>query len=330
MPFNFLRPVHTCSNSNKCWLDDYYPGGSHDNDLISRDDHLLFIDGSFDYFRRSKQHRDAVLYHLVSQLEELESQTSGINRKHIVWCFTPAPQQKKTQSTHENTLTPVDLIPLFNLPSGDSYSSTDFDINSTLPSAANPLGNPAFPGYTTSGAANWIGVLVMQYNKTLLLSYDFAYGGATTDASLVTPFEPTVLSFVDQVAEFSQSILASPSPVNSTSTSTSTTTTPWWTSENTLFGVWMGVNDVGNSYYQSNVTDILDATMVKYFEQLQIVYDAGGRNFVLLSVPRESSRAQPGNLGTLLSFWRGSKKREGGGRNLPDERSMTKSFLPFD
>lgn len=90
----------------------------------------------------------------------------------------------------------------------------------------------------------------------------------------MAPYEPTVLSFIDQVTEFSDSIASHPS------------TTPW-TSDNTLFGVWMGVNDVGNTYYESNVTDILDAVMVKYFEQLQILYDAGGRNFVLLSVPRE-------------------------------------------
>lgn len=125
------------------------------------------------------------------------------------------------------------------------------------------------------GGVNWIGLLVSQYNLSTSLSYNFAYGGATTDADLVTPYEPTVLSFVDQVTEFSNSIASHPS------------TTPW-TSENSLFGVWMGVNDVGNTYYESNVTTILDDIMVVYFDQLQIMYDAGARNFVLLSVPRKN------------------------------------------
>lgn len=80
---------------------------------------------------------------------------------------------------------------------------------------------------------NWIGLLVSKYNLTTLLSYNFAYGGATTDASLVAPYESDVLSFVDQVAEFSSSIASHPA------------STPW-TSNDTLFGVWMGVNDVGN------------------------------------------------------------------------------------
>ncbi|KAI1266187.1 carbohydrate esterase family 16 protein [Xylariaceae sp. FL1019] len=156
---------------------------------------------------------------------------------------------------------------------GDSYSQTGFNITTgALPDASNPIGNPTFPGYTTTGGKNWIDDLITDYNKTLLLNYNFAYGGATTDASLVTPYDPSVLSFVDQVTEFSNSIASHPS------------TTPW-TSENTLFGIWMGVNDVGNTWYASNVTDIMDAIMDVYIAQLQILYDAGARNFLLLSVP---------------------------------------------
>lgn len=127
---------------------------------------------------------------------------------------------------------------------------------------------------TLSGGLNWIDHLISEHNLSTLLSYNFAYGGATTDADLVTPYEPTVLSFVDQVTEFSNSIASHPS------------TTPW-TSENALFGVWMGVNDVGNTYYLSNVTTILEDIMVVYFDQLKIMYDAGARNFVLLGVPRK-------------------------------------------
>jgi hypothetical protein len=35
--------------------------------------------------------------------------------------------------------------------SGDSYTTTGFDPNDTLPSVGNPLGNPAFPGETGGG-----------------------------------------------------------------------------------------------------------------------------------------------------------------------------------
>ena len=161
------------------------------------------------------------------------------------------------------------------LHSGDSYSQTGFLINGALPNANNPLGNPTLPGYTTSGGKNWIGNLITTNNRTLLLNYNFSYGGATTNATIVKPFDPSVLSFIDQVTEFKNSIASKPS------------TTPW-TSSNALFGIWIGVNDVGNSWYQSNVTDIFNSIMVSYFGQMQILYNAGARKFVLLSVPRKS------------------------------------------
>lgn len=155
---------------------------------------------------------------------------------------------------------------------GDSYSQTGFEINGTHPSAANPLGNPALPGYTASGGLDWVGFEVTEYNASLLLSYNLAYGGATVDASLVAPYADTVLSFVDQVGEFSQSLASKPD---------------WapWTSDNALVGVWIGVNDIGNSFWLSNVTDVLDAVTTRYFELLQVTYDAGVRNFVLLTAP---------------------------------------------
>jgi phospholipase/lecithinase/hemolysin len=158
---------------------------------------------------------------------------------------------------------------------GDSYSQTGFDINSTKPAPGNPLGNPPLPGWTASGGLNWVGFLTSVFNTTTVLTYNFAYGGATTNATLVAPYEPTVLSLIDQVAEFSGSIASKPSYAP-------------WTAQNSLFGVWIGVNDVGNSWWLSNYTQIVDQIMDSYFGRLQVLYDAGARNFVLLSVPRKS------------------------------------------
>jgi len=90
----------------------------------------------------------------------------------------------------------------------------------------------------------------------------------------VQPYTSTVLSFVDQVSQFSSSIASHPSYAP-------------WTEANTLVGVWVGVNDVGNSYWLANETTLLGQIMDRYFEQLQILYDAGARDFVLLSVPRK-------------------------------------------
>lgn len=117
-------------------------------------------------------------------------------------------------------------------------------------------------------------MLASQLNTSTLLTYNFAYGGATTDSNLVKPYDPSVKSFVDQVGQFSSSIASHPSYAP-------------WTAANTLVGVWIGVNDVGNTYYLSNVSDVTNAVIAKYFQQLQTIYNAGARNFVLLSVPRE-------------------------------------------
>ncbi|TGO80895.1 hypothetical protein BPOR_1560g00010 [Botrytis porri] len=151
---------------------------------------------------------------------------------------------------------------------GDSYSQTGFDPTLAQPAADNPLGNPNLQGYTTSGGFNWIGYLVETYNNTLMLSYNFAYGGATTNASLVAPFAPTVLSLIDQVGQFAKYIPSGP-----------------WSSGNTLFGIWIGVNDVGNAWHLSNYTTVLAQIMESYFTEIQRLYNVGGRNFLFLTVP---------------------------------------------
>lgn len=77
----------------------------------------------------------------------------------------------------------------------------------------------------------------MVYNNSLILTYNYAYGGATINASLVEPYETTVLSFVDQVNQFMTTVASKPASAP-------------WTSENSLFSAWFGINDIGNSYYQ--------------------------------------------------------------------------------
>lgn len=157
---------------------------------------------------------------------------------------------------------------------GDSYSQTGFDISSTKPSVGNPLGNPPLPGWTASGGLNWVGFLASQFNTSNLLAYNFAYGGATTNASLVTPWREDVLSLIDQVAQFSTSIASKPAYAP-------------WTAETALFGVWIGVNDVGNSWWKEEYDALVESIMDSYFGRLQVLYDAGARSFVLLSVPRK-------------------------------------------
>jgi hypothetical protein len=119
--------------------------------------------------------------------------------------------------------------------SGDSYTQTGFVTNGTLPAVGNPLGNPPYPGFTATGGENWIDYVTTTYNTSLVLTYNYAYGGATIDAALVKT-NPGILSLTDQVNEF----LSGPG--------TKPAVTPW-TSSDALFSVWIGVNDIGNSFY---------------------------------------------------------------------------------
>ncbi|KAI9052027.1 hypothetical protein LZ554_004281 [Drepanopeziza brunnea f. sp. 'monogermtubi'] len=152
---------------------------------------------------------------------------------------------------------------------GDSYTQTGFNITLAPPSAQNPIGNPPLPGYTTSGGPNWL-ITLLTTPTPNILTYNFAYGGATTDASLITPYAPTVLSLTDQVALFNTHLTAAPA----------------WSSTNALFAIWIGVNDVGNGWYAANWASTLPAAlMAAYTAQLESLYAAGARNFLALTVP---------------------------------------------
>ncbi|KAG6866381.1 hypothetical protein C0993_007542, partial [Termitomyces sp. T159_Od127] len=139
---------------------------------------------------------------------------------------------------------------------GDSYTQTGFDPTLTLPAVGNPLGNPIYPGYTSSGGQNWVDYVTTEFNNSLLFTYNYAYGGATIDATLVAPFAPTVLSLTDQVNQFLSGAGTKPAA------------TPW-TSADSLFSIWIGINDIGNSYYLGGDRDA----------------NVGARNFLFVNVP---------------------------------------------
>jgi len=178
---------------------------------------------------------------------------------------------------------------------GDSYTTTGFNINSTLPSAGNPLGNPAYPGFTGGGGANYVDYLTTQNNNSLILNYNFAVGGATIDNTIVNG---NVLSVTDQVAEFKSSIASKPA------------STPW-TSSNTLFSVWIGINDIGNSYSNGGGSTFNAKLITAYFGLVQQLYNSGARNFLFINVPpvdrsplmlSQSASAQALEKQTILNY----------------------------
>ncbi|KAM0153470.1 hypothetical protein ACHAQE_007658 [Botrytis cinerea] len=156
--------------------------------------------------------------------------------------------------------------------SGDSYTRTLFSITGTKPSADNPIGNPPFPGTTTDAGLNWIDYLVTAYNTSLTLSYNFAVGGSTVDDNVVPSITNGAKSLVEQTAIFTANLAPKPSYAP-------------WTSANTLFAVWFGINDIDLSYAYSNESELFKEIFDTYWKQLDIMYYYGGRNFALLTVP---------------------------------------------
>ena len=115
--------------------------------------------------------------------------------------------------------------------------------------------------------------LTTTFNQSRLETYNFAYGGATLDSDLVQPYLPSVHSVKQQVQdEFLPTYGSDPS------------FTPWM-SNNTLFAFFIGINDVGNSYYQSNESDIQTRIFQQYTKLIDSVYAVGGRKFLFLNVP---------------------------------------------
>ena len=156
---------------------------------------------------------------------------------------------------------------------GDSYTTTGFNDTMAQPSRNNPLGNPAYPGYTASNGPNWVDFMTTTYNETFLETVNLAYGGATVDSALVKPYLPTVLSLKDQVRnEYLPKYASQPAFFD-------------WKADDTLFASFLGINDIGNSYANPNASSVLADTIAEYASLMDEVYQSGARNFLFLNVP---------------------------------------------
>ena len=152
---------------------------------------------------------------------------------------------------------------------GDSYSSTEFNLGRGQPNPSNPLGNPPYPGTTSSNGPNWVDLITTTWNESYVETYNFAAGGATVDSDLVEPFLPTVISMKQQIEDQYLPNYGSSSI---------------WEPETALFGIWIGINDVGNSFAAKNET-LNSAIFTVYSDLVDKLYVSGARNFLFLNVP---------------------------------------------
>ncbi|KAK8098037.1 fungal cellulose binding domain-containing protein [Apiospora kogelbergensis] len=142
--------------------------------------------------------------------------------------------------------------------------------------------NPTYPGWTSSNGPNWVDYLTVKYNASQLQTYNLAVGGATVDSALVKPYLPTVLSVKQQVLDVFMPTYAS---------SSSSPGGLQWTGRDTLFAFWIGINDVGNSYWQDDTADLNRRIFAVYADVVRALQrDAGARNFLgATAVAREAA-----------------------------------------
>ncbi|KAG8777262.1 hypothetical protein FRC15_011442 [Serendipita sp. 397] len=160
---------------------------------------------------------------------------------------------------------------------GDSYTQSWFNVSDPngQPSLANPMGNPPYPGYTACGfVPNWVYQSTFVLNSSFVYVYNHAYGGAVIDETLVTPWQPGLKHLGAQVQDF----LDYNAPGKKFY--------PGWTSENTIFPVWIGINDLGNSYWIHEDYAAFNQILVnRYFEIISQTVKVGARNFMFVTVP---------------------------------------------
>lgn len=156
---------------------------------------------------------------------------------------------------------------------GDSYTNTHFNLSGPRPSRENPLGNPDYPGETSSNGPNWIDFLTTTYNETLVQTVNLAYSGAVVDAALVTPYLETVQTLKNQVEdEYLPTYAQHPSFFD-------------WKPETTLFAIWIGINDVNLAYNRANSTLTFKLIFDEYTALAEKLYESGARNYLLLNLP---------------------------------------------
>ncbi|KAJ6543643.1 hypothetical protein B0H10DRAFT_1371991 [Mycena sp. CBHHK59/15] len=125
---------------------------------------------------------------------------------------------------------------------------------------------------------NFVGFDTVTYNKSTILTYNYAYGGATIDANLVVPYLPFVHGPGERVPRWrgeknpDVAVDEREHPVHGMD---------WWV----LFFL-LKLLPVRGSYYLSGDRNAFSDTLLNaYFALVQKLVGAGGRNFLLINVP---------------------------------------------
>jgi phospholipase/lecithinase/hemolysin len=171
---------------------------------------------------------------------------------------------------------------------GDSYSDTRFDPRGTQPLPDHPLGNPEYPGRTSSFGENYVDFLTTKYNHSYIQTYNLAWAGGSIHNAVVPGFPGAMDMFNSVHTQFNPFY----APNHNPQWTLDSQGDPIWTSTNSLFIIFIGINDimVGWSYYNqarnaSTTITSHEALFHTYAGLLREMHASGARNFLILNVP---------------------------------------------
>jgi hypothetical protein len=142
---------------------------------------------------------------------------------------------------------------------GDSWTSTGFIPYGPQPNASNLIGNPPFPGFTSTNGPNWFEHLITRYNESAVNSYNLASGGAVLDAMLVKQFLDTgIRSLIEQIRWDWLPNYGRRGRIKGKNGDL-------WNSQNALFAIWIGINDVTRA---NDTTGIIMPIIFNEYEML--------------------------------------------------------------
>ncbi|KAK6354642.1 hypothetical protein TWF696_003782 [Orbilia brochopaga] len=170
---------------------------------------------------------------------------------------------------------------------GDSYTFVDGtygrlaysfigDAFNTVYTPEELLTNKITLNSTSSGGPNWTEYLTGCFSgrpsDCAIPLWNFAFAGADVTSALLTPHHDYSVQLVDQVAHY---LASADSVIN-------------LPRESTLVAIWIGINDVNDSYKWKNITsftDLYQADIDYLYGAVEQLYAAGYKNFLFMNTP---------------------------------------------
>ncbi|KAJ8604181.1 hypothetical protein MRB53_041894 [Persea americana] len=127
-----------------------------------------------------------------------------------------------------------------------------------------PLGNPNAPYASTGSGPNWVHYLTQTFNQSAFYTYNLALIGATVENIQILTGSPNYYTWplTTQVGSFFAN-----SYINNTAVP--------WTGTNSLFAIWLGINDctlLVDEPPPLNVTTLFGPDLSTYVAEMEVLY----------------------------------------------------------